>query len=182
MVLEIADGLTYWTAPHPEWAEDDWPRDVGCVLAEVAGEVVLIDPLVDDWDWLDERVAGRRVHVLTTIRFHERDRAAVFARYDADERSPDGVDAFPAPAEQILWLPGHAALVPGDSLIADEGGLRLCPESWLRHFEEGLPELRAALEPLLDLPVERVLCSHGEPVLSGGRAALRAALSAPSPR
>jgi hypothetical protein len=50
---EIAPGLWYWTAPHPEWepgaepdSPGDWPQDVGCVLAEVGGEPVLIDPLV----------------------------------------------------------------------------------------------------------------------------------------
>jgi hypothetical protein len=34
------------------------------------------------------------------------------------------------------------------------------------------PELREALRPLLDLPVEMVLVSHGEPVLRGGRDAI----------
>ena len=34
------------------------------------------------------------------------------------------------------------------------------------------------LAPLLELPCERVLVTHGEPVLSGGAAALRAAVSA----
>jgi hypothetical protein len=38
------------------------------------------------------------------------------------------------------------------------------------------PELRAALRPLLDLPVELVLVSHGTPVLSGGRDAIARAL------
>ena len=36
--------------------------------------------------------------------------------------------------------------------------------------------LRAALAPLLELDAELVLVSHGEPVLRGGAAALRAAL------
>lgn len=39
-------------------------------------------------------------------------------------------------------------------------------------------ELAAALRPLLDLPIERVLVSHGEPALKGGRAALQNALDA----
>jgi hypothetical protein len=39
------------------------------------------------------------------------------------------------------------------------------------------PELRAALRPLLDLPVELVLVSHGEPVLTNGRDALSDALT-----
>jgi hypothetical protein len=37
-------------------------------------------------------------------------------------------------------------------------------------------ELRDALRPLLDLPVELVLVSHGEPVLAQGRDALAEAL------
>jgi hypothetical protein len=37
-------------------------------------------------------------------------------------------------------------------------------------------QLRKALQPLLELPVEMVLVSHGEPVLSGGREALVRAL------
>jgi hypothetical protein len=39
-------------------------------------------------------------------------------------------------------------------------------------------QLRKALRPLLELPIEMVLVSHGEPVLSGGREALAKALSA----
>jgi hypothetical protein len=38
----------------------------------------------------------------------------------------------------------------------------------------GLAEL---LSPLLELPIERVLVSHGEPVLHYGRAALALALA-----
>ncbi|MGZ4230250.1 MAG: hypothetical protein ACXVVQ_02340 [Solirubrobacteraceae bacterium] len=39
--------------------------------------------------------------------------------------------------------------------------------------------LRSLLEPLLKLPIERVLVSHGEPILSGGDEALRRCLRAP---
>ena len=41
----------------------------------------------------------------------------------------------------------------------------------------GRRELSDALRPLLDLPVEMVLVSHGEPVLSGGREAIACALA-----
>jgi len=68
--------------------------------------------------------------------------------------------------------------VPGDVLLGDvTGGVRMCPESWLPGAK-GHAELAASLLPLLDLPVERVLLSHGEPVLTNGRAALAAALTA----
>jgi glyoxylase-like metal-dependent hydrolase (beta-lactamase superfamily II) len=78
----------------------------------------------------------------------------------------------------VYWLPEHRALVPGDVLIADDGGLRLCPESWLPE-KKTLDDLRDSLRPVLDLPVELVLVSHGEPVLENARAALAGALSAP---
>jgi hypothetical protein len=67
--------------------------------------------------------------------------------------------------------------VPGDVLLGDAGGgVRFCPESWLP-AGVGHDDLRVALAPLLDLPVERVLVSHGAPVLEDGHAALAAAVS-----
>ena len=39
-----------------------------------------------------------------------------------------------------------------------------------------LTDLAALLRPLLDLPIERVLVSHGQPVLAGGCAALTEAI------
>jgi hypothetical protein len=69
--------------------------------------------------------------------------------------------------------------VPGDRLIGDgRGGVRLCPESWLRYLPGGvdLAALREAMAPLLELPVEMVLVSHGEPVLRDGAAKVAAAL------
>ena len=38
-------------------------------------------------------------------------------------------------------------------------------------------ELRTELQPLLELPVEHVLCSHLDPVVGGGHAALARALA-----
>ena len=63
-------------------------------------------------------------------------------------------------------------------LGADGGGLRLCPESWLGYLGSGLTlaQLRLVLRPLLELPIELVLVTHGEPVLSGGREALAEAI------
>src|SRR5437667_167472 len=78
--------------------------------------------------------------------------------------------------ETILWIAEHGALVFGDVVLgAEGGGVRLCPESWLEGGTHA--QLKAALRPLLDLPVERLLVSHGEPVLAGGRDALARALT-----
>jgi hypothetical protein len=194
---EIAPGLHHWAAPHPNWEPDpepespaDWPEEVGSVVFEAPEAVVFIDPQVPDslWDDLDRVVAGRPVVVLTTMRFHGRSRDAVVARYGGakvrhDAPLPAGVEALPLPRfdETMYWLPGPRALVPGDRLIGDgAGGARLCPESWLGYIEPaaGVDELRGALAPLLELPVEHVLLSHGAPVVGGGRAALARALAA----
>ena len=76
------------------------------------------------------------------------------------------------------WIPAHRALVAGDVLLGTgAGGIRVCPDSWLVPGVTG-SMLRDALQPLLDLPVERSwLVAHGEPVLGGGRDALAAALA-----
>jgi hypothetical protein len=202
----IADGLWRWTAQHPEWDREqdgDWDREVGCVLYAAADATVLIDPLVvpedDDAAWapLDRVVAerGRPVVVLTTIEFHARSRDAARRRYDAadlrgggdDVRGADGlpagVEARPLPeaGETMYWLPAVATLVPGDRLLNPGGaGLRPSPPSWAGHMPRPLEahELAAVLRPLLQLPVERVLVSHGDPVLEDGHAALARALQA----
>src|SRR5918996_2390078 len=153
---EIRRGLLRWTARHPD-AEDE-----------------------------RERGHGQRVVVLTTIAFHRRSRDEIVERYGASTSRarrtlPAGVETLPIrrAGEVMVWLPKRGALVPGDRILgAGDGGLRLCPESWLRYLPSGmtLPELRDALRPLLELPIEMVLVSHGEPVLEDGRAALARAL------
>jgi hypothetical protein len=127
------------------------------------------------------------VSILTTISFHRRSRDELAERYRASTSRakpnlPLGVESFPlrGAGETIFWLPDARALVPGDRVIgARGGGLRVCPTSWLRYLPSRMSsrELKKALRPLLDLPVERVLVSHGDPVLAGGRSALAAALS-----
>ena len=199
-VQAIRPGLWRWTAPHAAWrpgaAKDspaDWPREVGCALYDASDATVLIDPLLPPdhegcLSRLDEHVGrrDRRVAILTTIGFHRRSRDQLARRYGATtsrakRELPEGVESFPlrGAGETIFWLPEHRTLVPGDRIIGvPRGGLRLCPESWLRYLPSGitLGELAAALRPLLELPIERVLVSHGEPVLGDGRTALAAAI------
>ena len=192
---ELRPGLFRWTAEHPAWEPDqpagspgDWPRSVGSALVDAPEATVFIDPLVDDdalWERLDEHVRARAlpVVVLTTIPFHRRSRDAFFERYGATDSVPSGVEPFPVQAadETMFWLPEHRALMVGDRLLGDDaGGLRLCPESWLGYLpgEMTQAKLAAALEPLLDWPIEIVVVSHGEPVLRDGRAAVEAALRA----
>ena len=143
---------------------------------------------------------GTSVSVLLTVAWHTRSAGELAERYGAEVwareagSAPDspvtnpiapgailpggliGIDAQLA-EETIYWLPEQSALVPGDALLGDaDGGLRVCPESWLGGATQA--DLKLGLAGLLDLPVELVLVSHGEPVLADGRAALEAALRA----
>jgi hypothetical protein len=199
-LVELAPGLHRWTARHPDadpsptpGSPADWGPDVGCVAYEAPDALVLVDPLVPDdredlCDALDALVRrhGRRVAILTTLGFHRRSKEELAARYDAStsrarKTLPAGAETvqIKGAGETMVWLAEPRALVPGDRLLgADGGGLRLSPESWLRYLPSGMRtrQLREALRPLLDLPVEKVLVSHGEPVLRGGRDAISRAL------
>lgn len=158
------------------------------------------------WDALDRDVAraGLPVHVYITVFWHARSAGDIVRRYGGalhatsraraanekrtgvapsvfrpGDRLPGRIEALPTgrSTETLYWIPEHRAIVPGDVLLgAENGGLRLCPESWL---PAGITHdrLRAALRPVLDLPVERVLVSHGEPVTSDARARLVEALT-----
>ena len=187
-VDELAPGLWRWTAPHPDWKEgDDWEQEVGCVYYEAPEATVLIDPLVPDgadresfFEALDRDVErrGLPVAIVLTCEWHGRSASDLAERYGTSGEGRAGLEAHELPEieERIWWIPEHGALVPGDVLLGDgAGGVRVCPDSWLGDHATH-DSIRAALAPLLELPLERVLVSHGEPVLADGRAALERAL------
>jgi hypothetical protein len=164
---------------------------VGSHLYEASDAVVLFDPLLPSEDResflerLDELIAGRPVSVLTTIRWHRRDREDLAARYRENSSRawnavPHGVEQKPlrGAGETAYWLPAVESLLFGDRLLGDADGVRLCPESWLRRERVDRAGLAHLMRPLIELPVERLLVSHGEPVLHDGRAALARAIRA----
>jgi hypothetical protein len=72
-------------------------------------------------------------------------------------------------------LTAPRTLVVGDRILGGRaGGLRLCPDSWMASPPNPMTQeqLGVLLAPVLELPVEHVLTSHGEPVLSDGARAL----------
>jgi hypothetical protein len=188
-VDEITRGLRRWTAWH-----DHWEEDVGSIAAETADGLVLIDPL-------DVPREVKPDHVLVTVYWHGRGTGDVGAKhvwastrsakplenrgirvtdpFRAGDELPGGIRAFQTArsAEVVYWLPEHRSVVVGDVLLgagakprATDDKLRLCPERWLGKATHA--ELKESLRPLLDLPVEHVLVSHGRPVLHDGRRAL----------
>ena len=119
----------------------------------------------------------------------ERRAGTVTHAFGAEDPLPGGLQAAPTAraSEVVYWLPDQRTLVPGDVLLGqgakgggtrDAGthGLRLCPDSWLPE-SRSRAQLAESLRPLLELPVERVLVSHGEPILQNGGKALAAALA-----
>jgi hypothetical protein len=109
-------------------------------------------------------------------------RKAGFKQIDADTALPAGVTAHaigrPRRFETPLLLPSHRALVFGDAVAEYGGKLRVWSAERVddkveRFYRE---RFNPTLKPLLELDFERVLVTHGEPVLNDGKKALRSAL------
>jgi hypothetical protein len=82
--------------------------------------------------------------------------------YAAGDRLPIGIEAFPGREHNdlVLWIESVGAVIPGDTLVDFGRGLEI--NEWLRGgvTREQVVE---GLLPLLALPVEIVLPTHGEP-------------------
>jgi glyoxylase-like metal-dependent hydrolase (beta-lactamase superfamily II) len=92
----------------------------------------------------------------------------------AGDRLSVGIEAFPGikPNDLVLWIENARAVIAGDTLVDFGHGLEI-PLEWLpRGVTRG--QIAAGLRPLLALPVEHVLATHGG---SGDRAGLERALS-----
>ena len=197
---ELRPGLWWWEAEHPEWgpedaATEDWVREVSSYAIDAATRLLLIDPTGAAGS---RRGHGRpprggdRADVPMAPARHPRPDGAVrrdgaHAAVDdgdpdplpglvfrAGERLPIGIEARPGmePNDLVLWIEGQGALVAGDTLIDRGNGLEF-PADWAN---KGVPpeQIMETLQPLLDLPVELVLPTHGAPA---DRAALERALS-----
>jgi glyoxylase-like metal-dependent hydrolase (beta-lactamase superfamily II) len=93
--------------------------------------------------------------------------------YAAGDRLPIGVDAHPGKEHNdlVLWIEGAGALIPGDTLVDFGEGFGIN-----KHLRGGVTRDQVAtiLRPLLDLPIELVLPTHGAPA---GKDALERALA-----
>jgi glyoxylase-like metal-dependent hydrolase (beta-lactamase superfamily II) len=188
--------LWHWEAPHPAWKPgEDWDEMVSSYAIDDGRLLLLFDPLAVPGE-IEGLAGGREAAVVLTDPWHARDTRTLVAQlgatlyapppdegdpnpleatvFRAGERLPVGVEAFPGfePNDLVLWVEGSRAVVAGDTLIDRGNGLEL-PEDWLR---EGVTrkEIVEGLQPLLDLPVELVLATHGGPT---NKAALERALA-----
>jgi len=162
-------------------------------LAGQRGPLIVMVGSVDHGRSVDDIAAryrkdGREVAVIGDAGIRE----AVSCRLDAtfDERPlPTGVRAEPivgmSPGERAFFLEPWKAAVFADAVIGAGGGrVRVAPPSWGVKTEAGRATydrgFRASLRAVGDLGPEILLPSHGEPILTSGRAVLAEALEAPA--
>jgi glyoxylase-like metal-dependent hydrolase (beta-lactamase superfamily II) len=171
---------------------------VTSTCVESRGEVAVIDPLSppDDAAAIQDRLDARPPTMAVVLKpDHVRHVDAFVRRYGARALGPDVFHRDDVPDTDLepiypgtvlpggllalfdgrgrnetpLYLPDQRTIVFADALTAPDGVLRVWGTPW--HAERSLPALRA----LLDLPFERLIVSHGEPVHD--RAAFEAALA-----
>jgi hypothetical protein len=155
---------------------------------------------------LDGLAKGRTTSSLITIGYHVRSAEQLAERYGGriygphtcakrltkenlltdfapDTPGPAGTRAFgigrPRRSERPIWIPSHKALAFGDALVSNpQGELRIWVQDpvddKIRSFYRD--RFGPTLDPLLELPVERVLVTHGEAITTGGAQALREAV------
>lgn len=204
---EIVPGLRRWTGWHKEWkAEVGSVCWQGAGALCLIDPIVPSDSSESFWNDLDQEVErlALPLHVFITLYWHARQARDVVERYGArlwvhapakatierragpagalflpGDALPGGLQAFQARgSEVVFWIPEPRALVTGDVILGSKGGgLELCPESWAPKGG-GHAKVRENLRALAGLPIERVLVSHGEPVLEGAREAFARLLQA----
>jgi hypothetical protein len=205
VIEELADGLWRWTARHPEWHPGAFGSEVAAYALRAGDVTLLVDPIAPRPELLDDVVNGE-VAILITVPYHARDAEPLAERYGATvhghpavakrlesrrsfrpaepgDELPGGARPYaigrPRRYEMPLWLPSHRAVAFGDAVVETGAELRIWAQgpAGERHRRFLRERFAPTLEPLVELAPERVLVTHGRPVLSGGAAALRRAVS-----
>jgi hypothetical protein len=167
----------------------------------LVAERVVIDPMVppEGLGWFEGH--GAPEHVLLTNRHHDRHawrlrdafgctvhcihnglheiegRGPVEPFRFGDEL-PGGVVAHEVgaicPDETALHLPAHGALACADGVVNWPGeGLTFVPDEYMDEPEQTKAGLREAYRRLLELDFDILMLAHGDPVVGGGKEALR---------
>ncbi len=191
---EILDGVFHWKAVHPRIK-----IEVGCHF--VAGSGTAIDPLLpaEGIEWFDGRDVQR---VVLSNRHHLRHAPEIAERFGCPilcheaglhefEAGPrvDGfafgdrlagdivaleMDAICAEDTVLRIEAGGGALLFADSLI-NHGEVGFVPDNLIGEDPEAVKRrVRERAAALLDEEFEHLLFAHGDPLIGGGREALRA--------
>jgi|SRR5579862_5352662 len=200
---ELRSGLWWWEAVHPDWEEPEagkepsWGPEVSSYALDDGERLLLVDPTTPPRPILD-LAANRETIIVLTNWWHERDTTSVAAslnasvwgpppdqdgrgvgsspnRFEPGDRLPFGVVVFDGrepPLDVLLWIESHHAVAIGDTLIQRGDGIEVT-DDWLA---DGVTHRQVVdgLRPLLALPIDVVLPTHGAPT---DRAALERALA-----
>jgi glyoxylase-like metal-dependent hydrolase (beta-lactamase superfamily II) len=198
-VREVRSGVWHWEARHPEWNERQWWGPlVSSYAIDDGARLLLFDPLAPPAE-IEKLAQERETAIVLTCPWHRRDAETLASRYGAllyvpppdagdpspvdgivfreGDRLPVGVEARPGmePNDLVLWVESHRALVAGDTLQDRGDGLQFLGDLVNNVPGEVVAEaILGGLQPLLALPVEIVLLTHGAPA---DRAALEHALA-----
>ena len=200
----ICPGGLRWTTVHPDWHPGaQWPQEVGSVLLEIPEATVIVDPLIaaDEskaaaiWRVLDDRTSrnDRPVLVLVSAQWHRRSADSVCRRYDAQLWQPEAPVELPAgieaevvtgpvlsEQEALFLVPSEKLAVVADALFGDgAGGVRIPVDAFPpgERAWAGSTLKTWLASTLLGRDIERVVVSHGDPVLGDGEQALIRALA-----
>lgn len=195
-VREIAPGLFHWSAFHPE-------QRVVVSSYYVEPSRVLIDPMVPDdgLAWFETRppehvLLTNRYHSRGSAAFvdafgcrvgchragleHVRERAPTAEPFEHGEVLAGGIEALAVPGEgpdeTTLFVPAAGGgLAFADILIREGGGpLGYAPDGW--YGDDPEPAKARVVEAgraLLARNFRHLLLTHGEPIVDGGKEALR---------
>lgn len=189
---EIIPGILHWRVEHPQIG-----IDVSSYLLTGSGSA--IDPLLPTGQgpgWLGRDVQrsiltcrhhlrsaaelGAPIHVHRTGLHEYEGRQLAIHGFEAGDELVPGVRVLPfgriCPDDAVLHIAlGPGVLAFGDGIINDDGGLGHPPDQYLGDDPEAVKaDIVTGLAPLLDEDFDALLFAHGRPVLSGGKAMLRA--------
>lgn len=187
MIIDIEPGLWIWRVAHPDWEPGpDGDRVVTSACVEEGGQIAVLDALIPPrgtgiWERLDAHPPTMAVVLKPD---HVRSIDLFVARYQIPAYGPDVFQRDDVPETDLelvlpgsvlpggfvalydgrgrnetpLWLPEHKTIVFSDALTTLDGELQVWWTPW--HTERAVPALR----DMLELPFERVIISHGEPI------------------
>ena len=193
---EIAPGIYHWHATHPNTGGQAHSH------FHVSSRT-LFDPMVPEegLDWFAGGRQPERI--VLTNRHHYRQSAEFVERFECPvlsheaglhefEGTDRAVEGFEPPAELTAGITGlpvgaicpdetavhidaaEPAMVFADGLIHRASGLDFVSDGLIGDDPEGVKDgLRAAFRNLLDRDFDILLFAHGEPLVGGGKEALR---------
>jgi hypothetical protein len=190
---EVLPGVRHWTAEHPK---------IGVEVSShwVPASAAVIDPLLPD-EGMDpfrreppERaLLSNRHHLRHSERFaeefgcviecsnpgmHEFDGGPEVQGFDFGDEVAPGIQALEVgaicPDESALWIREAGALLIADGIMRYGGEMRFVSDWLLGDDPEAVKAgLREAYSRLLDHDFDSLLFAHGEPLIGGGKEALR---------